>query len=118
MFDTGENRRKVHCMPSEALGNITADISQATSVNRSATQLINGIAGRIDAAVQAALAKGATEAELQPVSALADELEASSKELSDAVVANTPTPPDGGGGDPGPQPAEIRARALRGGRGR
>lgn len=102
-------------MPNPALGNITADITQATTVTRSATVLVNSIAGRIDAAVAKALENGATDAELQPISALSDELEAASNELAAAVTANTPAPPEPPV-EPPVDTAAIRAAAGRRGR--
>jgi len=75
---------------SPLLTNVNDDVTKATTVSRSATVLINGIAAKIEAAVAAAIQNGATEAELQPVSALSDELEVASNELAAAVTANTP----------------------------
>ena len=76
---------------------MSADLSQeidaverATEVIQSATVLINGIGARIVAAVAVAMANGATEAELQPLTDLSVELAARSVELADAVAANTP----------------------------
>lgn len=107
-------------MPHPAIGNVTADVTQATTVQRSAIVLINGIAGRIDAAVKEALANGATAEELVPLSTLSDELEAATTELAAAVEANTPKPPTPTEppSGPDPVPSEVRANAARGGRGR
>lgn len=101
-------------MAHPAIGNVTADVTQAVTVQRSAIVLVNGIAGRIDAARKEALANGATAEELQPLSDLSDGLEASSNELAAAVLAQTPQPPNPPT-PPGPEPvpAEIRANAAR-----
>lgn len=80
-------------MAGPALANITADVTRATTVVKSATVLINGIAARIDAAVQAAIQNGATAEELAPVSTLSDELETEVGHLATAVEANTPAAP-------------------------
>jgi hypothetical protein len=76
-------------MPSPILDDLSTTVTNTTTVMASATALINGIAARIQAAVDAALANGATAAELQPVQAEADALKASSADLSAAVAANT-----------------------------
>jgi len=67
-----------------------ADITAATEVIESATVFVNGVAARIDAAVEAAKANGATEEELQPVTDVATALRAKADELAAAVAANTP----------------------------
>lgn len=76
-------------MPSPILSDLEQSVTRATTVMSSATQLINGIAARIQAAVEAAVANGATSAELAPVQAEADALKASAADLSTAVQANT-----------------------------
>ena len=76
-------------MPSTLLDNVISDITKATTVQDSAIAFINGVPGLIDAAVAAAIANGATEAELQPVSDLSDQLQAKSDALEAAIVANT-----------------------------
>jgi len=77
-------------MPSPILTDLEAQVKATTDVEDSATALINGIAGRIQAAVDAALANGATAAELQPVTNEVAALKAASDALSAAVIANTP----------------------------
>lgn len=77
-------------MSSPILVTLDAEVTNATTVMSSATILIRGIAGRIQVAVDAALANGATAAELAPVQAEADALKASAADLSAAVVENTP----------------------------
>lgn len=79
-------------MPSPILDDLATEVTAATTVMASATALINGIAARIQAAVDAALANGATAAELAPVQAEADALKASAADLTAAVEANTPAP--------------------------
>jgi hypothetical protein len=77
-------------MPSPLLQNVTADVTKATEVIKSATALINGFQAALEAAIAKAIANGATEAELQPVSVLSDALETEADALAAAVVANTP----------------------------
>lgn len=78
---------------SPILQTLADQVAATTTVIASAVALINGIGARIDAAVQAAIGNGATEAELAPVQAEADALKASSQALADAVTANTPPTP-------------------------
>ena len=77
-------------MPSPILVSLDAAVTKATTVESSAAALIRGIAARIQTAVDAALANGATAAELAPVQAEADALNASSDDLTAAITENTP----------------------------
>jgi len=76
-------------MASPILSDLETAVTAATTVMASATALINGFAARLEAAIAAALANGATAEELAPVQAEADALKASSADLSAAVTANT-----------------------------
>lgn len=76
-------------MPSSVLDAIAAAVTKATTVESSATTLINGFAQRLQDAIAAALANGATAEELAPVQAEADALSASADALAAAVAANT-----------------------------
>lgn len=77
-------------MPSPILSDLDAAVTNATTVQASAAALIRGISSRVQTAVDAALANGATAAELAPVQAEVDALKASSDDLSAAVSENTP----------------------------
>ena len=77
-------------MANVTIENLIAQVEASKTVEASATLLIKGIADRIQAAVNAALAGGATAAELAPVQAEVDSLKASTDALSEAIVANTP----------------------------
>ncbi len=77
-------------MASPILANLTAQVAQNVAVEASAKLLIDGIATRVQAAVDAALANGASEAEMAPVQAEVDAMNASSMELAASVAANTP----------------------------
>jgi len=71
--------------------NLASDIAaiRATKgVVESATVFINGTAARIRAAIDEALANGATADELVPLSTAVDEMEAKAAELSSAIAAN------------------------------
>lgn len=69
---------------------LTAEVTRNKDVEASAVALINGVTARIDAAVAAALAKGATPEELQAVTDLNTSLKKQNDDLAAAVVANTP----------------------------
>jgi hypothetical protein len=71
---------------------LQADVTQLTTVVGSATALINGIAAQIQTAVQAALAAGATPAQLSAIEAVGTALVSQSSGLAAAVAANTPAP--------------------------
>ena len=75
---------------SDILSDLDSKVTKATTVMASASALIRGIKDRIQAAVDAAIANGATEAQLAPVQAEADALSASADDLASAVEENTP----------------------------
>ena len=71
-------------------------LAQATAneqVEDSAVVVINGIKAQIDAAVQAALAGGATAAQLAPITQVSTDLKTHADALAAAVAANTTPPP-------------------------
>jgi hypothetical protein len=78
-------------MANPVLADLQATVAATTSVEDSATMLINGFAARVQAAVDQAIANGASAAELAPVQAEVDALKAASDALSQAVAANTPS---------------------------
>jgi len=82
-------------MANPILSNLEAAVTKATTVNDSAVALINGFSQRLQDAIAAAVANGATAEELAPVQAEADALSASSDSLAAAVSANTPAAPGG-----------------------
>lgn len=69
---------------------LIAQIHANTDVEDSALVFINGTAARLQAAVDAALAGGATAAQLAPVQAEVDAQKAKSADLAAAIAANTP----------------------------
>ncbi len=69
---------------------LQAEVARDVTVMGSATTLINGIAARIQAAVDAAIAGGATSAQLAPVQDEVNQLTAAADQLAAAVQANTP----------------------------
>lgn len=72
------------------LTGLIADITANTDVVNSAVLFINGTAARIQAAVDAALAAGATAEQLQPVLDEVAAQKAKAVELAAAITANTP----------------------------
>jgi hypothetical protein len=77
-------------LPNPTIDQLEAAVANAVTVVDSAIALINGIAARIQAAVDAALAGGVTAAEL--ASAITDEIDAintKASALAAAVQANT-----------------------------
>lgn len=78
---------------SQAVDDVIAQVSKTNTVLDSAVVFVKGVPGLIDAAVKEALAKGATAAELLPLTNLSGELKAKSDALEAALTANTPAPP-------------------------
>lgn len=77
-------------MPPQVLDDLAASVTNITNVADSAIAALNGIAARIQAAVDAAIAGGATAAQLAPVQDEVNALNAKAQALADAIVANTP----------------------------
>jgi len=75
-------------MPNPVLEDLRAQVETTNGVIASAVAVLNGIAARIQAAVDAALANGATAEELAPVTAEVASLTASTSALADAVATN------------------------------
>jgi hypothetical protein len=76
-------------MANPTLEALAAQVTNTTTVMASATILINGIAARIQAAVDAAIQNGATAEELAPVQDEVTALANASNELATAVQTNT-----------------------------
>jgi hypothetical protein len=72
----------------DELTQLTADVAAEQGAVDSAVVLINGISAKIDAAVAAATAAGATPAELQALTDLSTSVNAQTASLSTAVAAN------------------------------
>jgi hypothetical protein len=72
------------------LDDLNTAVTNATTVQASAVALINGFAARVQAAIDKAIAGGATAEQLAPVQTEVDSLNASSADLATAVQANTP----------------------------
>lgn len=75
-------------MPAQVLTDLETATTNAKGAMESATTLINGIAARVQAAVTAAVAGGASAADLAPVQAVVDGLNTDAAALSAAVTAN------------------------------
>ena len=79
-------------MANPIVGTLTTEIVETVGVVQSATVLINGFGAKLDAAVAAAVANGATEAELAPLTDLSAALDSETNALAAAVAANSPAP--------------------------
>lgn len=77
----------------QVIDDLTAQVTANTTVTESAITLINGIQGRIDDAVKAAIANGATAEQLAPLADLSATLKTEDLKLGAAVAANTPAAP-------------------------
>lgn len=73
----------------DTLAALQAAVANDVSVETSAIALISGIITRVQAAVDAAIAGGATAEQLAPVQAEVDQLNASATALAQAVAQNT-----------------------------
>lgn len=74
----------------DILADLDAAVTNARTVMASAAVLIRGISDRINAAVQVAMANGATAAQLAPITDEVAALRASEDDLSAAMAENTP----------------------------
>lgn len=77
-------------MPSTILSGLVTEVTDFTTVAKSATALINGFAERQQKAIEEALANGATAEELAPLTELQAAVVAERTALATAVSANTP----------------------------
>lgn len=87
----------------EEVGRLTAEVANARGVRDSVLALINGIPAILQAAVDKALAAGATPAQLQSIQDAVDELANNDSQFVAAVQANAPPPAPA----PAPSPAEA-----------
>lgn len=71
-------------------------MTAADTVMDSAVVFVGSVPGLITTAVNAAIAGGATAAQLQPVTDLAATMKTKSDALAAALAANTPQPPPSG----------------------
>lgn len=74
----------------DTLAALQAEVERNNQVDQSAIALLNGITDRIQAAVDAAVANGATAEQVAQVQAEVDAIKASTDALAAAVQANTP----------------------------
>jgi len=74
----------------QVIDDLTAQVGVTTTVVESAIVLINGIQGRIEDAVKAAIANGATAEQLAPLAELSTTLKSEDEKLAAAVAQNTP----------------------------
>jgi hypothetical protein len=69
----------------QILTDLDAEVTKTTGVMASAAVALRGVAARIQAAVDAAIAGGATADQLAPVQAEVDALKAGSQDLAAAI---------------------------------
>lgn len=77
-------------MANPILAVLEAEVTRATTVMGSAVVLIEGIAARVQAAIDAALEAGATAEQLAQLQDEVDAIKVASDALAAAVIANTP----------------------------
>jgi hypothetical protein len=75
------------------LDDLKTAVDKTTTVEASAVTLINGFAARVQAAVDAAIANGATAEQLAPVTEEVAAMNAGADALAAAVATNTPAAP-------------------------
>ncbi len=75
-------------MAAQVLTDLETATIKAKGAMESATTLINGIAARVQAAVDKAVAGGASAADLAPVQQVVNDLNTDADALSAAVTAN------------------------------
>ncbi len=73
---------------------LQAEVANNTTVEKSALALIQGFGAQLKAAVDAALAAGATDAQLASLTNLQTTIAANDAELANAVQQGTGTPPN------------------------
>lgn len=76
-------------MTNPVIGELTQVVNDTIGVMQSAEAALAGISARIQAAVDAALLNGATEAELAPVVDLKNALDVERTNLAAAITANS-----------------------------
>jgi hypothetical protein len=75
-------------MGNEVLTALAQEVTDTVGVEESAVVALDGVAARIQAAVDAALANGATAEELAPVTDEIANLKATREKLAAAIAAN------------------------------
>lgn len=81
----------------DAIAAAVAQAEKNEDAEASATVILNSIPTLIQNAVNDALSKGATDAQLQALADLKAKLESSLTPMAAAIVANTPSAPPAGG---------------------
>jgi hypothetical protein len=77
-------------MPSPEIDALIAEVAADDTVFDSAVTFITGVPALIQAAVDKAIANGATPAQLAAVQGVVTDLRAKSQAIQDAITANTP----------------------------
>lgn len=76
-------------MANASIDALVAAVTAEDTAVQSAIVLINGFSKRVSDAVAAALAGGATAADLAPITAVVADIQAQTNQLATAVAANT-----------------------------
>ncbi len=76
-----------------SIDTLIAEVGRQTTVNDSAIALINGFSARLQAAIDAATAAGASPAQTAQLTQLAASLTSNDDQMANAVAANTPAAP-------------------------
>ena len=96
------------------MSKLRGDVASQTTVITSATQAFRGLAAQLVAAEAAAKNAGATDAQVQSVTTLRQQLEANTVSLAAAIPANTETPASAPEPTSMPTPAAQDPAALAG----
>lgn len=90
---TAKESDSIMAAPNPILDPLEAQVTSTVGVMQSAVALISGFAAAEAAAIQQALANGATADQLAPLTTLNTQLKAQTDALAAAVAANTPPAP-------------------------
>lgn len=77
-------------MANQALTDLITEVNRTTTLDDSILAFLQGVPGLIQTAVDAAVANGASEAELEPLVQLKADLSSKNDAITAAMSANTP----------------------------
>ena len=78
----------------QAILDLRDEVTQTVGIAASAAAIIRGIPGVVQAAIDQALADGASQEVVDILTGLKADLDAASSDLEAAVLANSPPPPN------------------------
>jgi len=88
ILDNQAKEKIIMAQMDDEITQLTADVTALRGAEDSALALINGFSAKLDAAVAAATAAGATPAQLQAIADLSTAVKADTADLAKAVAAN------------------------------